>query len=128
MKKDKLPDCFRKSKLLNDSKLPAEKLISFGEMFLRAGFFYDAAEFFRKASYTDGMKQLRDLAVEQGDSFLLGIALRGSDEQENTGLWEALGKKAMELKKYSHAHRAFKMAGNEALLKQAAEAFRSLTS
>ena len=128
MKKNKLPDSQKKSKLLSDSKLSAEKLISYGEMYLEAGLFYDASEFFRRASHQEGMDRLKDLAVEQGDSFLLGVALKGGSAEESAGVWEDLGKRAMELKKYSHAVRAFQKADNEDLLKQAEEAFRGLAS
>ena len=127
MKKDSLPDSFQKRKLLNDEKMPPERLISYGEMFFEAGHLYDAAEFFIKASHEEGIDRLRNLAVEQGDSFLYERLLRGRvAEQENTSSWNELGNRAMALKKFSHAIRAYEKAGNDTSGKEAQEAFKSI--
>ncbi len=128
MKKNVLPNSHQKRKLLFDKKTPSERLISYGEMYLQEGRLNEAAELFAKASYQEGMARLRALAIEQGDSFLYGVASRGLEEANNREAWEALGTKAMELKKYSHAVRAFQKAENEEALKAAEEALREVVS
>jgi hypothetical protein len=60
-----------------------------GERFLEAGRVYEAAEFFRKASYRQGWARLRSLAVEQGDSTLLEMALKGDPVGDPRPLWLA---------------------------------------
>ena len=82
MKKNSLPDSFQKRKLLNDEKMPPERLISYGEMFFQAGYLCDAAEFFQKASNEAGIDLLRQLAIEQGDSFLFELLSRGHGAEE----------------------------------------------
>lgn len=126
MKKDALPNSQQKRKLLYEKKVSPERLIATGELFLRAGRLNEAAELFGRADHRDGMEQLRALAIEQGDSFLYRVASRGSADGGRAEAWEALGKKAMELKKYTHAVRAFREAGNGDLMKAAEEALKEV--
>lgn len=128
MKKNALPNSQQKRKLLFDKKIPRERIISYGELFLREGRLNEAAELFSRASYGEGLDQLKELAVEQGDSFLYAVASKGSAEGDKPEVWETLGKKAMELKKYTHAARAFRKAENEELQKVAEEALREVVS
>ena len=128
MKKNALLNSQQRRKLLFDKNASPERLISFGEMFLREGRLSEAAELFSKASHEEGLAQLRALAVEQGDSYLYAVASRGSEEAERKEAWERLGKKAMEMKRYSHAVRAFRKAGNEESQKAAEEALKEVLS
>ena len=128
MKKKTLPNSQQKRKLLFEKNISPERLISYGEMFLSEGRVNDAAELFSRASHEEGLAQLRALAVEQGDSFLYGVASRGSEEGNSRRAWETLGKRAMQLQKYSHAVRAFRKAANEDLLKTAEEALKEVVS
>jgi hypothetical protein len=128
MKRKPLPDSFEKRKLLYDKKIPREQLAALGELFLEEGRPYEAAEFFRRASFQEGLDRLCGLAAEQGDSCLLEFALRGSTEGAHRADWKALGSKAMELRKYSHAVRAFRKAGDADLLREAEEALKEVLS
>ncbi len=128
MKKNALPNSRQKRKLLFDKNAPPERIISCGEACLREGRLNEAAELFSRASHEEGLAQLRALAVEQGDSFLYAVASRGSKEGNSREAWETLGNKAMELKKYSHAVRAFRNAENEASRKAAEEALQEVLS
>ena len=127
MKKDSLPNSFKKNRLLHDRKISDESLIEYGELFFESGRLIDAANFFNKVSFQEGLDRLKKVAVEQGDSFLFQNVLRSSHEKEVKVEWEALGNKAMELKKYSHAIPAFQAAGNEESQKKAEEALKSLS-
>jgi tetratricopeptide (TPR) repeat protein len=128
MKKNALPDSQQKRKLLFDKNIPSERLISCGELYLREGRLNETAELFARASHKEGLAQLRALAVEQGDSFLYGVASKGSEEGDNREAWETLGKKAMALEKYSHAIRAFRKSENAEALEAAAEALKEVVS
>ncbi len=128
MKKGALPDAYKKRKLLNDTRPAPERLIALGEVHLEQGLLYDAAEFFLKASHEEGLARIRALAVEAGDSFLYSIALSGTDGEGDARGWEELGRKAMELKKYTYALRAFQKAGNDSLKAQAEEALKGLNN
>lgn len=113
MKQRPLPDSHEKRKLLYEKKLSPEELGALGERFLEAGRPYEAAEFFRKGSYRQGWARLRSLAVEQGDSTLLELALKGDPVGDPRPLWQALARRALELGKFAHAMRAFRKAGDE---------------
>lgn len=129
MKKSDLPNSKQKRRLLYDKKVPRERLIASGELFLRAGRLHEAAELFARADHREGLEQLRSLAIDEGDSFLYRVASKGSaDGGRAAEMWVALGKKAMELKKYTHAVRAFREAGNADLLKAAEEALKEVVS
>ena len=127
MKKDALPDSFKKRKLLFDSKSTPEQLISFGERYLQADRLCEASEFFRKASYKEGLDHLKGLAQQKGDSFLYESVTRqaAQDEACRQG-WEEIGRQAMGLGKYSHAVRAFQKAENKEALKKAEEALKEV--
>jgi tetratricopeptide (TPR) repeat protein len=128
MKKNALPNSQQKRKLLFDENIRSERLVSCGELYLREGRLNEAAELFARASHEEGLAQIRDLAVEQGDSFLYGVASKGSEEGNNREAWETLGKKAMELEKYSHAIRAFRKSENQEALAVAEEALKEVVS
>ena len=128
MKKSALLSSQQKRKLLFDRNIPSERLISCGELLLREGRLNEAAELFGRASHEEGLAQIRALALEQGDSYLYGVASKGSEEGDDREAWETLGKKAMELEKYSHAIRAFRKSGNEGALEAAEEALKEVIS
>jgi len=128
MKKNVLPDSLKRRNLLFDQKAPQERIISYGELFLREGRVNEAAELFTKSSHKVGLEQLKALAIEEGDSFLYEVASKGSGKGGGPGAWEALGKNAMEREKFSHAVRAFRKAENAELLKAAEEALKEVVS
>ena len=128
MKRKPLPDSFEKRKLLYEKRVSSEDLVALGELFLQEGRPYEGAEFFRRASFQEGLDRLRILAAEQGDSCLLEVVLRGSSEKDLRAEWKALGRRAMELAKYSHAVRAFRKAGDPDLLREAEEALKEVFS
>jgi len=128
MKKGSLPNAYKKRKSLNEAKLSPEKLVALGEIHLEQGRFYDAAQFFLKASNKEGLARVRSVAIEEGDAFLYSVTLGKKDGKEDTRAWEELGKRAMELKKYAYAVRAFEKAGNGTLRNKAEEALKESKS
>ncbi len=127
MKKN-LPNSQQRRKLLFDKNAPPEKLVSFGETYLEGGRLSEAAELFSRASHQEGLARIRALAIEQGDSFLYAMACRKSEDGDAPEAWEELGRKAMELQKYSHAVRAFRKADNGEALEAAEEALKEVLS
>ena len=124
MKKSVLPDSRQKRKLIFDKKVPRERIVFYGDMFLREGRLNEAAELFSKVSHKEGLEGLKALAIEQGDSFLYGVVCRGSAVGSSKEEWVKLGKKAMELQKYAHAVRAFRKAEDTELLMTAEKALK----
>lgn len=125
MKKDSLPDSFKKRKLLADDKAPPERLIALGERFLEEGRLCEALDFFRKASHQEGLDRVRTAALEEADSFLLE-RVAGGESGDSPETWEELGRRAMERGKFSHAVRAFRKAGDRESLKEAEAALQEV--
>jgi len=119
MKKDGLPHSFKKQKMICDDKMPREALVSWGERYLEADRVFDAAAFFLKAGHQEGMDRLRRMALDQGDAFLFKLVVQGLPGQGRPEEWEALGRRAMQLQKFSHAVNAFRAAENEEARKRA---------
>lgn len=97
-----IPSFLKKKKLLDHVDLPAAECGRYGRLFLAAGALADALDFFLKGNDTEGLDQLRDLAVDTGDAFLLerlGQA-QGLDTPE---LWEKVAIKAAALEKFTLA-------------------------
>jgi len=127
MKKNALPDSFKKRKLLFESKTIPEQLIALGQRYMEADRLNEASEFFRKAAYKEGLEDLKALAQRKGDSFLYHCITRQSvqDEAWRQG-WKEVGRQAMALQKYSHAVCAFQKAENKEALKKAEEALKEV--
>ena len=128
MKKKALPNSQQKRKLLFEKNIDSERIISCGELYLGEGRLNETAELFARASHEEGLAQLRALALEQGDSFLYAVASKGSEDGDDLEAWETLGKKAMELEKYSHAVRAFRKSENEEAFEAAEAALKEVVS
>lgn len=128
MKKDGLPNSYKKQSLIHDEKMKAEALVSWGERYLEADRVFDAAAFFQKAGHQEGLDHLKRIAQEQGDAFLFKVVVQGAPGKGTRDEWEALGHRAMELEKFSHAVNAFLAAGNEDARKRAEDELSSLGS
>ncbi len=120
MKRTSLPTSKKRRALLYNKKISRTELIEYGDLFFQHQRYVEAAEFYKKASHEQGMDSIVTVARETGDSFLLEIASKGLSRSNGIDptVWEEVGRKAMELKKYSHALRAFQKAGNESLLQE----------
>jgi hypothetical protein len=112
----KLPDYRLKQKTLYIDKTPAATLIHYGDLLLEAGSLSDALEFYARAGHQTGLKKIKEIASENGDTFLfqgtaraLGIELRPAD-------WEDIARRAVELKKFSFAKKALEKTNNAELL------------
>ncbi|PKN05372.1 MAG: hypothetical protein CVU74_02115 [Deltaproteobacteria bacterium HGW-Deltaproteobacteria-9] len=112
----KLPDYRLKQKILYIDKTPVATLIHYGDLFLEAGALSDALEFYARAEHQAGLEKIKEIASENGDTFLfhgaakaLGIQLRSAD-------WEEIARRAVELKKFSFAKKALEKTNNTELL------------
>jgi len=112
----KLPDYRLKQKILYIDKTSAATLARYGDLYLEAGALSDALDFYAKAGHQAGMQKIKDLVQASGDTFLfqhtakaLALDLRDAD-------WEAIARKATELKKYLFARYAAEKANNAELL------------
>ena len=98
---------------------PAE-LSAPGEAALTENALQDALEYFREAKNENGLKKVEEIALQEGDTFLL-LALERSGTSVSNDLWNRIGEKALELGKTRFARMAFEKSKNEVMLARLAE-------
>ncbi len=101
-------DCLKKRRLLNEKEFNTTLCREYGEKFLALGWLEDALEFFRKGNYLPGLEQIKALALEAGDAYLL--ARLGPQDPD---LWRQVAARAQELGKLQFARRALELAGDK---------------
>lgn len=112
----KMPDYHVKQKILYIEKGNPNVLQNYGDMFLEEGFLSDALDFYQKANYNNGMKNIKDIAFDRGDVMLLQQVAKALHLELKTADWESIGQKAIDLKKYLFAKHALEKANNEEML------------
>ena len=112
MGKQALPDHKKKQQLLHAKGAKPEDLRRLGEKFLRAGWLSDAIDFFGKAGDRDGLEKIREITIEEGDTFLFRRTLKAMDETADEEQWKELAAHAFELEKLQFAREAYRMAGD----------------
>jgi len=65
-----LINCLKKRDILNNNGIEDRVLIEYGSGFFEMELYNDAIDFFEKANYEDGLKSIKDLAIDAGDLFL----------------------------------------------------------
>lgn len=71
----KLPDPLKRRDILYGKDTPAEVLREYGDLYLRDGKPNDAVEFFGRARHTEGLRRIRQMAMDEGDLFLFSRAM-----------------------------------------------------
>jgi len=112
----KLPDYRLKQKILYLDKTSSNDLIRYGNLFYEAGAYSDALDFFQKSNYTEGIMELKNIALKSGDVMLFQRSAKAMNMELSPLDWENIGKKAMELKKYFFARHALEKANNQEIL------------
>jgi hypothetical protein len=75
----KRPTFLERKETLFSPKTRAEELVQWGDHYLREDRPHDAVAFFRQAGHGDGLRRIREMAVEQGDFFLFRETLDGME-------------------------------------------------
>jgi hypothetical protein len=106
----RLPNCLKKRNLLNSNKADRSELIRLGEQYLQEEQLSDTIDFYQKAEYQEGLSQLKERAILDGDYFLyhrLVKALQDTPEREE---WLRLGDNAFNQGKLQFARSAYRQA------------------
>ena len=97
----KVLDCLNRRQMLNSTSISATKLSELAREFAGQGFLSDAVDFYAKANDQEGLAQVLNLAVDEGDYFLftrikktLGLPIEPEDCQRLADRAEELGKLA----------------------------------
>jgi hypothetical protein len=117
MMERRLPGWQTRQKLLHskDKKGSPAQLAALGEEALKAGAYTDAFEYFRVAGNQEGLSKLKQIAADEGDSFLLG-AIERLGTPLGDDVWNRVGERALELGKTRFARMAFERTKNETML------------
>jgi hypothetical protein len=109
----KLPNYHVKQKKLYIDKTSPEVLRAYGDAFAAAGNISDALDFYQKANFTEGLQKIKDKAMADGDVMIFQAAAKALKNDLQPACWEAIGERAIALKKYFFARHAFGKANNE---------------
>jgi hypothetical protein len=92
--------------LLYGPQTPRAELVRLGRAYLDRGLAFDAADFLARARDEDGLAEIRKLALESGDAFLLRIVAQAAPALVSEADWGDLGRRARELGKDAYVDRA----------------------
>ena len=112
----KLPDYRLKQKILYLDITSPDDLIYYGDLFLEAGAYSDALDFYQKSNHNEGIQKIKNIALDSGDVMLFQHAAKALNQELSSSDWENVGRKAMELKKYFFARHALEKTNNEEML------------
>ena len=108
----KLPDPLKKRDVLYGKNTPTEVLREYGDLYLNEGKPNDAVEFFGQVCYKEGLRRIRQMAIEEGDLFLFSRATEFLQEEVSAEDWRKLGKKVLEQEKHLFALKCFEKIGD----------------
>lgn len=122
------PNFLKKKEILFSPKTKREEAIEWGHRYFEAERLHDAAAFYRRAGYQEGMARIRAVATETGDLQLFEETLLGEPTEETPKELRRLAMRAEELGRWSDARRAYEKLGDEVGKKRASEALSKLSS
>jgi tetratricopeptide (TPR) repeat protein len=107
-----------KQRILYIDHRPERDLIAYGDAFLEAGKISDAIEFYQKANNITGLEKIKGMAEDSGDVMLFQQVLKPLKQHVSDEEWNAMGRRAFELEKYSFALHAFEKSNNSTMAEQ----------
>ncbi|MGZ3596384.1 MAG: hypothetical protein ACXWMS_00765 [Syntrophales bacterium] len=121
----KLPNYQEKQHILYVKHHSEKDLIAYGDAFLEEGKTSDAIDFYQKANYIQGLETIKSMAQQSGDVMLLQQVLKPLRQTIPEETWNAMGERALELKKYLFALYAFEKVNNNAMAGRIKEIIKS---
>ncbi len=121
----KLPNYQEKQHILHVKHHSDKDLIAYGDAFLDDGKISDAIDFYQKANYVHGLEKIKGMAELSGDVMVLQQVLKPLKQATPEKTWNAIGERALELKKYLFALYAFERGNNEKMVARTREIIKS---
>jgi hypothetical protein len=109
----KIVSCLKKRDLLHDPGIGSDELAQYGWEYLKQDRPVDALDFFEKALNLEGIRQIREWSLEQGDPFLLQQTGKLLKEPVPEDSWRKTGEKALAAGRLQQALMAFKALADE---------------
>jgi hypothetical protein len=110
--KGSLPTYKEKQALLFAKEIKTDELIKMGRIVSENGGYNDAISFFSKAGYQEGLEDIKQKIVDQGDVFLFKRILKEQDKEADPDEWKKIADNANLLDKLLFAREAYRMAGD----------------
>jgi hypothetical protein len=121
----KLPNYQEKQHILHVKHHSDKDLIAYGDAFFDEGKISDAIDFYQKANYVHGLEKIKGMAELSGDVMVLQQVLKPLKQAITEKTWNAIGERALELKKYLFALYAFEKGNNENMVARTKEIIKS---
>ena len=99
--------------MLNAAGVAPSRLSDAGRELLSEGFLNDAADFFARAGDDEGLMDVIEAAIQEGDLFIYRKGCMGLGREPDREEMETLGEKAFVAGKHLFALEAFREAGLE---------------
>lgn len=103
----KLLSCLKKRDLLSSDKAEKSEQIKFGERYLQEDRLSDTIDFFEKVQHAEGLIQLKEKCVAEGDYFLFLRLTKILADSPAAEEWIRLGDNALALGKLLFARSAY---------------------
>jgi hypothetical protein len=104
----KLLSCLKKRDLLSSDKAEKSEQIKFGERYLQEDRLSDTIDFFEKVQHVEGLIQLKEKCVAEGDYFLFLRLTKILADSPAAEEWIRLGDNALALGKLLFARSAYR--------------------
>lgn len=106
----KLPTALDRRHLVERELAPAEAL-RYAEAYAEQERWVEAVDFFAKAGADDRLAEVADLAVAEGDAFLLKIVAAAQGDDPGSERWQQLAEAAARAGRDEYAETARRLAG-----------------
>jgi hypothetical protein len=103
--------CLKKRDLLNSDRSDPAHLVPLGTAFLEEGRISDAIELFEKARHQEGLDNLLERCLDEGDAFLFRKVAKILGVSPGLDQWIKLGDRALSLGKLHFARVAYREGG-----------------
>jgi hypothetical protein len=114
----KLPDPIEKRNVLAQKDVPMETLLAYAHAYLEAESLDDAYNFFEKAGDARGVRQVKERAIEMGNTAMLFNMLRSRNVQVTREDWLAVAENALKQGKLAYAAQAYRRLGDQEKLQE----------
>ncbi len=121
----KIVSCLKKRDLLHNPQVSSDQLSQYGREYFNQALLVDALNFFEKAQDLEGIRQIRDQSIEEGDPLLLQQTCRQLKETASEEAWRKVGEKALAGGRYQQALMAFKAIHDEEQIEKIQAILRS---
>ncbi len=113
MSRVKPVDVISKREVLWGDETPREALIAYGDHFVESEFVHDALSFYMRADHEPGIRKIMDIAVAEGEVFILQRIERSHRIEIPVDTWRRAAESAERTGKLRYALVGFERAGDE---------------